>query len=95
MLVGMPLSPYVQNISMSKPLPKRNKPDYKKTFFEDCLNNKGVPISGMARLIQKYGYFYDYENGRYYVYDSYEWDLRKQFNKEIKPIFDAMLKNLL
>ena len=89
-------SPFVQNISMNDVslMPKEHKPDYKKTFFEDCLNNKGVPISAMARVIQKYGYFYDYENGRYYVYDSYEWGLRKEFRKNIKPLFDTMLKNL-
>ena len=74
---------------------RNHKPDYKKTFFEDCLNNRGVPISAMAKVIQKYGYFYDYENGKYRVYDSYEWGMRKEFQKSIQPIVESIVSQLL
>ena len=82
-----------KNSVMSKS--KEHKPDYKKTFFEDCLNNKGIPISQMARVMQKYGYFYDCENGVYRVYDSYEWNMRKEFQKNIQPLVESIMNQLL
>lgn len=74
---------------------KEHKPDYKKTFFEDCLNNKGIPISAMAKVLSRYGYFYDCENGKYRVYNSYEWGVRREFRKNIQPLFESILDQLL
>lgn len=70
-----------------------DKLDYKKSFFERELNENKKPISAMSKLMQKFGYFYEYENGRYYVYTSQEWRVKKEFDATVKPLFIQLLEN--
>lgn len=68
-----------------------DKHDFKKTFFEEQLNKNPHLASGLMRRMLQYGYHCEYENGRYYVYNSYEWDIKKQYEEAAKSILDHLL----
>lgn len=78
------MSPSVQNIS----IPMFNKPDYKKTYFEKILNRKPQTssINGLVKIMRSFGYHFEEENGRYYVYSNYEWGIKKKFDQTIAPL---------
>lgn len=68
-----------------------NKPDYKKSFFEKSLNKPGVSINAINKLMKQFGYHYEYDRGIYYVYDSFEWKVKLEFEKTVKPLLDNFL----
>lgn len=67
-----------------------DKFDYKKSYLEKRLSNNSISKNVACSLISKLGFRYEYEDGKYYVYNSYEWDVKKRFDREIAP----MLKSL-
>ena len=69
-----------------------HKPDYKKSYFETRLNQSKVPIKSLLRSMQQFGYHYEYEDGRYYVYNDYEWKVKQKFDQTIKPMLSLLVE---
>lgn len=65
--------------------------DYKKSYFEEMLNkSKGRSINRIFRYMKQFGYKYELENGVYYVYTNYEWEVKKSFDSSISPILQQL-----
>lgn len=71
------------------PIQMQNKLDYKKTYFEKKLNDSKVSKNSLYRIMKQFGYHYECENGHYYVYSSYEWKVKQEFDHTVKPLFDT------
>lgn len=69
-----------------------SKPDYKKTYFEKQLNDNKKQVTSLFRRMKQFGYHYEFINGRYYVYTSYEWSVKQRFEKTVKPLLEQLLK---
>ena len=74
---------------------KKEKPDYKKSYFEKMLNDGKHSLTSVRKRMNDLGYFYEFENGQYHVYDSYEWKIKKEFSKTVQPLFDQIISGLL
>ncbi len=61
-------------------------------FFEKQLNRhkSEVNITRLYKVMRKYGYHYEYEDGHYYVYTSYEWKVKKHFDNTIAPMLRCL-----
>jgi hypothetical protein len=71
----------------------RDKPDYKKTYFEKILNTfpHTFSLNGIMRVMRQYGYYCEYDNGHYYVYTQHEWEIKLQYEDTAKSILDQLL----
>lgn len=76
-------------------LDDRDKPDYKKSYFEKLLNDGNHSLTSLRKRMNDLGYFYEYENGMYHVYDSYEWKIKREFSSTVQPVFEQIIKDLL
>ena len=65
--------------------------DFKKSFLEKRLSSRPIPNNVASSMISKLGYKYEYEDGKYYIYNSYEWDVKKRFDKEVAPLLKALV----
>lgn len=72
----------------------QHKIDYKKSFFEKLLNThtNDHNINRTYRVMKQFGYHYEFVNGRYYVYTSYEWSVKQRFEQTVKPLLEQLLK---
>lgn len=70
---------------------KKDRPDYKKTYFENMLNKNKTSTNSLYKIMLKFGYHYVCENGHYFVYSSYEWKVKQRFEKTIKPLLQELL----
>lgn len=70
----------------------QHKVDYKKSFFEKELNKHHVDsnVLRLYKVMRRFGYHYEIDNGRFYVYTAHEWSVKKKFDKEIKPILQQL-----
>ena len=84
------MSLYVLTISIRKQM----RVDYKKSYFEDALNRLpvGASANSLYRVMRQFGYHFELENGRYYVYTDYEWEVKRGFEKTISPLLKSMMR---
>ena len=70
----------------------RNSIDYKKLFFEKQLNKhkSDANVNRLYKVMRRYGYHYELDNGHYYVYTSYEWKVKKHFDTTIAPMLECL-----
>ena len=84
------MSLYVHTISTRKQM----RVDYKKSYFEGALNRLpvGASANSLYRVMRQFGYHFELENGRYYVYTDYEWKMKRGFEKTISPLLKSILR---
>ena len=70
----------------------KDKPDYKKTYFEKALNQSKASTHSIRKIMQSLGYHFECDKGHYYVYNPYEWRVKQKFDLTVRPLLDKLLK---
>lgn len=73
-------------------MPKIDRPDYKKTYFEKMLNTypHTFSVNGLIKEMRQFGYMCECENGHYYVYTQREWEIKSKYEDTVKSVLNQM-----